>query len=69
MDGIEADVGDRALVVRADIQSAGGAEVARRYGATFTPTFVVFDGGGTERARTSQPGAAAAALRSLLTTP
>lgn len=66
MDGLEAEVGDRARIVRVDVRSAAGDVMSRRYGASFTPTFVLFDARGVERLRTSQPTAAGDALRSLL---
>lgn len=66
MDGIERDVGDRARVVRVEIHTSAGDAVARRYGLSFTPTFVLFDGRGAEQLRTSHPTVAGDALRSLV---
>lgn len=56
----------RAAVVRVQIQTAAGAEAIRRYDVRFTPTFVVFDGGGTVVGRSTLVEDAAARLRSLL---
>jgi peroxiredoxin len=45
VDGIEADVDARALVLRVDLLSDAGRTIASRYGVEYTPTFVVFDRG------------------------
>lgn len=47
MDGLEEEFADQLLVIRVDVQSKGGKEVARLYGS-FTPTFVFFDPQGEE---------------------
>lgn len=66
MDGIEQESRGRGNVVRVQIQTDAGREVARRYDVTFTPTFVVFDEHGAERWRTSRPDEAGQHFRSLL---
>ncbi len=66
MDGIETEMGERARVVRVDIHGAAAEVVGRRYGISFTPTFVVFDESARERVRTSQPNVARDALRELV---
>lgn len=47
MDGLEEEFQDPLRVVRVDVQSAFGRDLAREYG-TFTPTFVFFDSQGEE---------------------
>ncbi|MBT3389607.1 MAG: thioredoxin family protein [Chloroflexi bacterium] len=47
MDGLEVEFPTQLKVVRVDVQSAFGRELAREYG-TFTPTFVLFDAQGEE---------------------
>lgn len=47
MDGLEEEFEGQLKVIRVDVQSDGGQEVARLYG-TFTPTFVLFDPQGEE---------------------
>ena len=47
MDGLEEEYQDQLRVVRVDVQSSLGRELARDYG-TFTPTFVLFDPLGEE---------------------
>ena len=47
MDGLEAEFEGHLRVIRVDVQSADGKEVARKYGS-FTPTFVFFDPQGEE---------------------
>lgn len=46
MDGIEADLGDVAKVVRVELPTDLGRTIAARYGVEFTPTFLVFDAKG-----------------------
>lgn len=66
MDGIERDVAGAAAVVRIDLLSASGRELARRYGVELTPTFLFFDRHGTlvETTRRIDRDAALARLRS-----
>lgn len=47
MDGLELEYKDQMRVIRVDVQSAEGKEIARQYGS-FTPTFVFFDPQGEE---------------------
>jgi hypothetical protein len=69
VDGLEPEVNGRASVVRVQIQTDAGREAAARYGAVFTPTFVVFDRAGTLVDRGSNAEGAASRLRSLLASP
>ena len=46
MDGLQAELGDRAVFLQIDIGADIGGVVARRYGVGFTPTFIVFDADG-----------------------
>ena len=46
MDGLERELDGRARVVRLSILSRAGRGVARRYGVTGLPTFLVFDSQG-----------------------
>lgn len=47
VDGVEREVGGAARVVRVEFTTEAGAALARRYGVTFTPTFLFFDRRGT----------------------
>jgi len=47
VDGLEKEFEAQLKVIRVNVQSASGQEVARLYG-TFTPTFVFFDPQGEE---------------------
>lgn len=66
MDGIERDLAGAATVVRVDLLSESGREIARRYGVEFTPTFLFFDRGGVlvETTRRLDRDAALILLRS-----
>ena len=46
VDGIERDLGSRGRVVRLNVLSGIGSEVAARYGVRGVPTLIVFDGQG-----------------------
>ena len=48
MDGLEREYAGRLLIIRLDIQSEVGRELAPVYGFQYTPTFVFFDAAGTE---------------------
>ena len=48
MDGLEHELGDRLRVVRLDLHSPPGRELAGRWGLRVTPTFVLFDAAGRE---------------------
>lgn len=48
VDGIEAQYKDRLIVFRLDIQSETGRTLAPLYGFQYTPTFIFFDGRGSE---------------------
>jgi thiol-disulfide isomerase/thioredoxin len=43
VDGLEAELGDRASFLRVDLLGAVGEQLAARYDVTATPTFLVFD--------------------------
>ena len=45
MDGIERDLEDSATVVRLDLMSRVGREIAARYGVRSIPTLLVLDDG------------------------
>ena len=44
MNGIERDLGGQAKVVRIELLSASGRELARRFDVRAIPTLLVFDG-------------------------
>lgn len=46
VDGLERDLGDRAQVIRLDVYTGLGQQMAARYGVRGVPTFVVLDGEG-----------------------
>ena len=46
VDGIEREVASRTRVVRIDVNSPQGSELAQRFGVRGVPTLVVFDGTG-----------------------
>ncbi|OGO30733.1 MAG: hypothetical protein A2Z16_16155 [Chloroflexi bacterium RBG_16_54_18] len=48
VDGIENEFQDRLLVLRINIQTADGKELARQYNSLVTPTFILFDEQGQE---------------------
>lgn len=48
VDGIERKLSGELLVVRLNVQEAAGSELAAQYGASYTPTFILFDRQGTE---------------------
>ncbi len=48
VDQIEQKYRDRLIVIRVNIQSASGRELARYYQFEYTPTFIFFDGQGRE---------------------
>lgn len=47
MDGLENEYPEQLEIIRVDVQSELGHELAREYGS-FTPTFVIFDPQGEE---------------------
>ncbi|HVL80644.1 MAG TPA: thioredoxin family protein [Actinomycetota bacterium] len=51
VDGIAREYEERATVLRADIQSEAGAELARRLDVSVVPTFVFFGRDGSEVTR------------------
>ena len=66
VDGIEAQYAGRLLVLRVDMQDAAGKELASEYNARVTPTFIFFDGTGSEVWRsmgTIDPQQVAASLK------
>ena len=46
VNGIEKDLQGRARVVRVNLLSKLGRELARAYGVTAIPAMIIFDGGG-----------------------
>lgn len=46
VDGLERDLGDSAKVIRLDVFTGLGQQMAARYGVRGVPTFVVLDGEG-----------------------
>jgi thiol-disulfide isomerase/thioredoxin len=46
VDGLQDDLGGRVVFLHIDIGDDLGRVVARRYGVTLTPTFIVFDAQG-----------------------
>jgi thioredoxin-related protein len=52
VDGIERDYGDQLKVLRVDIQTETGQEIAYQLKSMATPTFIFFDGSGKELWRT-----------------
>lgn len=47
VDGIEREVASQARVVRIDVNSRQGSELAQRFGVRGVPTLLVFDGSGS----------------------
>ncbi len=48
MDGLEAELGNQIQILRLNLQSDLGRELAPVYGFEFTPTFIYFDSQGNE---------------------
>jgi thioredoxin-related protein len=48
VDGIEKELQGKLLVMRVNIQTADGKELARRFNSIATPTFILFDKQGQE---------------------
>jgi len=48
VDGLEQELQGRLSVVRIDIQSTAGRELAPAFGFRYTPTFIFFDAQGVE---------------------
>jgi protein-disulfide isomerase len=46
VDGLERELMDTADVIKVDTNAKLGLQIARRYGVSGLPTFLVFDGGG-----------------------
>lgn len=51
VDGLEKEMSDRLTVIRVDIHTKVGREIARQYEFQYTPTFILFDEDGNERWR------------------
>lgn len=51
MDRLRDELGQRLQIIQLDLATPLGREMARRLRAEFTPTFILFDGGGNERWR------------------
>lgn len=48
MDGLEQELGDKIVIIRINIQSQVGRELAPVYDFEYTPTFIFFDRQGHE---------------------
>ena len=48
VDGLEQELGGRLAIIRVDIQSAAGRELAPEFDFRYTPTFIFFDAQGVE---------------------
>ena len=48
VDGLEQELGNKIEIIRVDIQSPGGRELAPHYDFEYTPTFIMFDSKGNE---------------------
>ena len=48
VNGLEKELGDALIIIRADIQTDVGREVADEYATRMTPTFILLDGDGGE---------------------
>jgi thioredoxin-related protein len=48
VDRLEDELGDRLDIIRVNIQEPVGRELAGSLGFQYTPTFIFFDGSGTE---------------------
>lgn len=51
VDGLEKEMSDRLTVIRVDIHTKAGREIARQHEFQYTPTFILFDEDGNERWR------------------
>lgn len=51
VDRLEAETQGRLVVLRVNVQSPAGRELAAFYGFEYTPTFIFFDAQGVERWR------------------
>jgi thiol-disulfide isomerase/thioredoxin len=51
VDSLEAELKGRLRVIRLNVQDPAGRQLARRYGFSYTPTFIFFDAQGEERWR------------------
>lgn len=48
VDGLEKELSGRLTVIRVDIHTETGREIARQYKFQYTPTFIMFDVDGNE---------------------
>jgi thioredoxin-like negative regulator of GroEL len=48
VDGLEEELSGKLLVLRIDVQSVAGKELAAEFGPIYTPTFVLFDQDGNQ---------------------
>ncbi len=48
VDRLEAELNDHLMVLRVDIQSNDGVNLAERVGFRYTPTFILYDSDGEE---------------------
>jgi len=51
VDGLEQEMAERLIVLRVDIHTPAGQEIARQYQFEYTPTFIFFDEKGIEQWR------------------
>ncbi|MHB0924298.1 MAG: thioredoxin family protein [Bellilinea sp.] len=51
VDGLEQEMGERLIVLRVDIHTQAGQEIASQYRFEYTPTFILFDEQGNEQWR------------------
>lgn len=66
MDGLERDLGDRAIVLRADLLSDVGEALGERYDVHASPSFLLFDGKGRLVLKQQGGSVPAARLRALV---
>lgn len=69
VDGLEDELGDRVIFLRADLLSALGEQLGARYDVTATPTFLVFDRHGKLVGKGVGRSVPSAELRKTLATP
>lgn len=51
VDGLEQEMGERLIVLRVDIHTEAGQEIASQHRFEYTPTFILFDEQGNEKWR------------------
>ncbi len=65
MDGLERESVNRAHVIGLDTNRQLGQQIARRYGVSWLPTLLAFDGDGTPYYRKSGPPGRASVLEAI----